>query len=84
MAQKGVYYFAGFATNSAFLNHGIVSFLKRIASRQGLNLEPMLFQVVINKLPTNSDSALQKFAFSFENCLSTNTFSADTIGCEFY
>ena len=37
--------FAGFKTNSAFLNHGIVSFLRRVASREGLNLEPMLFQV---------------------------------------
>lgn len=36
---------AGYKTNSWFLNHCITAFLKRVASPDGLNLEPMLYQV---------------------------------------
>ena len=35
----------GYANNSDFLNHCIISFLKRICNPKGLNLEPMLYQV---------------------------------------
>ena len=34
-----------YATNDHFLNHCIVSFLRRLADPDGLNLEPMLYQV---------------------------------------
>ena len=37
---------AGYATNSAFLNHCIIAFWKRLAAPGGLNLEPMLYQVL--------------------------------------
>lgn len=35
----------GYATNSPFTNHALTAFLARIADPQGLNLEPMLYQV---------------------------------------
>lgn len=36
---------AGYATNGKFLNHCIIAFLQRISSKEGLDLEPMLYQV---------------------------------------
>ena len=35
----------GYATNGPFTNHALVAFLALIADPQGLNLEPMLYQV---------------------------------------
>ncbi len=34
--------------NGQFLNHCLVAFLKRIADPDGMNLEPMLWQVRVN------------------------------------
>ena len=39
-----IYAFAGYSTNGQFLNHCLVTFLKRIADPEGINLEPMLWQ----------------------------------------
>lgn len=36
----------GYATNSRFVNHCLITFLQRIADPDGLNLEPMLYQVI--------------------------------------
>lgn len=35
----------GYRSNAAFTNHAILSFFRRIAEPQQLNLEPMLYQV---------------------------------------
>lgn len=43
--ETGLVVPAAYNTNSDFLNHCIVSFLKRVSSPSGLNLEPMLYQV---------------------------------------
>ena len=45
LASSSVCNAAGYAVNSPFLNHCITSFLKRIASPDALDLEPMLYQV---------------------------------------
>ncbi|EIE20339.1 hypothetical protein COCSUDRAFT_58046 [Coccomyxa subellipsoidea C-169] len=37
----------GYATNSRFVNHCLITFLQRIADPDGLNLEPMLYQVSV-------------------------------------
>ncbi|KAK9830387.1 hypothetical protein WJX72_011470 [[Myrmecia] bisecta] len=40
----------GYSTNSTFLNHCILGFLKRIAHPDHLNLEPMLYQLSVLRL----------------------------------
>ena len=44
--RPSAYICAGYSTNGTFLNHCLLSFLKRIASSDALNLEPMLYQVI--------------------------------------
>ncbi len=36
---------AGYKTNTPFLNHCITAFFRRICNPEGLDLEPMLYQV---------------------------------------
>ncbi|CAL5223392.1 g5900 [Coccomyxa viridis] len=40
----------GYQTNGQFLNHCLVAFLKRIADPDGINLEPMLWQVSVLRI----------------------------------
>ncbi|KAK9840302.1 hypothetical protein WJX74_007181 [Apatococcus lobatus] len=40
----------GYSTNGSFLNHCLLSFLKRIASSDALNLEPMLYQLSVLRI----------------------------------
>ncbi|KAK9804992.1 hypothetical protein WJX73_009460 [Symbiochloris irregularis] len=51
-----------YSSNSDFLNHCLVSFLKRLSSASGLNLEPMLYQLSVLRLwqQVLSDKALRK------------------------
>ena len=49
---------AGYATNSRFVNHCLITFLQRIADPQGLNLEPMLHQVFHFRSEANVPHAL--------------------------
>ena len=42
--------YAGYATNTRFVNHCLVAFFQRIADPSGINMEPMLYQVT--SLPT--------------------------------
>eukprot|EP00891_Asterochloris_glomerata_P008793 jgi/Astpho2/8793/Aster-05348 len=37
----------GYATNTAFLNHCLAAYFRRIADPKGLNLEPMLYQLSV-------------------------------------
>ncbi|BDA45591.1 Topoisomerase 1-associated factor 1 at N-terminal half [Coccomyxa sp. Obi] len=60
----------GYATNSRFVNHCIVAFLQRITDANGLNLEPMLYQVSVLRVfhQLLSDASFRKQPGATEVC----------------
>lgn len=70
---------AGFKTNNVFLNHSIVSFLKRIASPEALNLTPMLYQVRHFSQPGTLRPAFSRFGL--HQMLSSNVSCSSFWAC---
>ena len=65
---------AGYATNGSQVNKCLIALLRRIAHPiDGLNLEPMLYQVHLGPLPIASGTAL--FSVLCDNCVPSHVLS---------